>query len=80
MSASATQGGHNNSTSSLERHKSHHTDFLRAAAAPSHRLLATKCARPQLLHAACSDRIPFIRTRVGVGSAKRVFVPGDLDL
>jgi len=29
---------------------------------------------------ACSERIPFLRTRVGVGSAKRVFVSGDLDL
>jgi len=26
-----------------------------------------KCARPLLLHAACSERIPFARTRVAVG-------------
>jgi len=40
-----------------------------------HPPVATKWARPLLLHAACSERIPFVRTRVGVGSAKRVFCP-----
>jgi len=38
---------------------------------------ARKCARPPVRQAAaawaCSQRIPFARTRVGVGSAKRVF-------
>jgi len=38
-----------------------------------HPLAATKWARPVLLHAVCSERMPFVRTG-GVGSAKRVLL------
>jgi len=41
----------------------------------SHPSAASKCARPLLLHAGCIERMPFVCTRVGVGSAKRIFCP-----
>ena len=45
-----------------------------------HPLAATKWAHPLLLHAVCSDCIPFIRTRGVSAVLSAFFVPGDLDL